>query len=745
MMPAPQRTQYNEAIQNLRQGVSDEELRSGELAVNAFGLPLVWAGGFADVYRVHCPQSGNTWAVKCFVKETPRLRERYREIGAHLRQAHLPFTVEFQVVEPGLRVGDQWVPILKMRWVEGLSLNQFVSQHLDRPKNLRQLLELWPRLATRLQEAGMAHGDLQHGNVLLVPVPETGRLSLKLVDYDGMFVPALAGFKTGEVGHPAYQHPQRLREAIYNAQIDRFSHLAIYTAIQGVIVGGGDLWRRNDNGDNLLFREVDYQNPGLSATLQQLWDLGDAELQSLTGHLILAAEGQLEQVPLLDEIITGGQVQRLAAKEQQTVERLLFPSRGSRPAPRPPVLVEPAQPAPAVASPRPPAPAIPVVVTCVCGSSFKAAPHLYGKQVPCPVCRVPIDVPRPGVTDSAADPLAGLTPTDDPWTTELPLSAMVSPASLPRIPRPVPKAEPIAEVGEFLRRNWIPTSAVSLGVLAILVLLVMIFSPFRGSPQAPAETARTSAPPPVDVSEDVPTPTPETLTNSIGMKLMLIPAGEFLMGSPESESGAGSDEKPQHRVRITKPFYLGVYEVTQAQYQKIVGNNPSKFNGESLPVETVSWEDAVVFCKRLSEVAEERAAGRTYRLPTEAEWEYACRAGSTSKYSFGDSEAELGTYAWYDKNSGGTTHPVGEKQANAWGLYDLQGNVWEWCADGYDPYAAGAASDPSGPGSASLRVFRGGSWYYTAADCRSANRGRISPSGRSCNLGFRLAAVQSPR
>ena len=201
MMPAPQRTQYNEAIQNLRQCVSDEELRGGELAVNAFGLPLVWAGGFADVYRVHCPQSGNTWAVKCFVKETPRLRERYREIGVYLRQAHLPFTVDFQVVEPGLRVGDQWVPILKMRWVEGLSLNQFVSQHLDRPKNLRQLLELWPRLATRLHEAEMAHGDLQHGNVLLVPVPESGRLSLKLVDYDGMFVPALAGYRTVSYTH----------------------------------------------------------------------------------------------------------------------------------------------------------------------------------------------------------------------------------------------------------------------------------------------------------------------------------------------------------------------------------------------------------------------------------------------------------------------------------------------------------------------------------------------------------------
>ncbi|MCY2987715.1 MAG: SUMF1/EgtB/PvdO family nonheme iron enzyme, partial [Planctomycetota bacterium] len=484
--------------------------------------------------------------------------------------------------------------------------------------------------------------------------------------------------------------------------------------------------------------------PGLSATLQQLWDLGDAELQALTGHLILAAEGQLEQVPLLDQIITDGQVQRLAAKEQQHVERLLFPSRGARPVPRPPVLVEPEEPAPIEATPQPSAPAGPVVVTCLCGMDFEAPPHWYGTRVPCPVCRAPIDVPRPGVTDSAAEPLADLTPATDPWTAELPSPAMVSPSPLPRLPRPVPKTEPIAEVGEFLRRNWRPISAVSLGVLTFLVLLVMIFSPFRGSPQPSAETAHSSAPPPVDVSKEVPAPTPETLTNSIGMKLVLIPAGEFLMGSPDSESSARSGEKPQHRVRITTPFYLGVYEVTQTQYQNVVGSNPSHFKGESLPVEDVSWADAVEFCKRLSEEFEERAAWRTYRLPTEAEWECACRAGSTSKYSFGDSEDELGTYAWYGKNSGNTTHPVGAKQANVWGLYDMHGNVWEWCADGYGPYAAGSASDPSGPGSASRQVLRGGSWSIDGGgDCRSANRGMYKPWERNLLSGFRVALERS--
>ena len=151
----------------------------------------------------------------------------------------------------------------------------------------------------------------------------------------------------------------------------------------------------------------------------------------------------------------------------------------------------------------------------------------------------------------------------------------------------------------------------------------------------------------------------------------------------------------------------------------------------------------MAFCQRLSEVAEERAAGRTYRLPTEAEWAYACRAGSTSKNPFGDSDAELGKHAWYDKNSGNTTHPVGGKQANAWGLYDMHGNVWEWCADGYGPYAAGAASDPLGSGSASNRVLRGGGWSDGGGSCRSALRNGNGPGDRRQFYGFRVAGVRS--
>ena len=166
----------------------------------------------------------------------PGLQDRYRRIAAHLEQARLPFTVDFQYLEQGLCIGGDWFPVLKMRWVEGLTLNQFVEEHLERPGNLKMLLDLWVKLATRLRKAGMAHADLQHGNVLLVPM-SGGSLALRLIDYDGMHVPALAGTRSGEVGHPAYQHPQRLREGTYNAEVDRFSHLAIYTAIRCLMAG----------------------------------------------------------------------------------------------------------------------------------------------------------------------------------------------------------------------------------------------------------------------------------------------------------------------------------------------------------------------------------------------------------------------------------------------------------------------------------------------------------------------------
>ena len=246
---------------------------------------------------------------------------------------------------------------------------------------------------------------------------------------------------------------------------------------------------------------------------------------------------------------------------------------------------------------------------------------------------------------------------------------------------------------------------------------------------------------PPTAGQATPAKLPES-TNSIGMKFNLIPAGTFTMG----------EDDDAHEVTLTKPFMLGVYEVTQAQYQKVMGTHLSFTKGADNPVNKVSWLEVVTFCRKLSELPAEKAAGNVYRLPTEAEWAYACRAGTTTKFSFGDDDSELGDYAWYRENSDNKTHPVGSKQPNAWGLYDMHGNVWEWCQDWYGDYPGGAVTDPSGPASRSLnhrgkftRVFRGGSWRHDAKLCRSAYRSGFEPSQRYFNVGFRVCLSPSDK
>jgi len=223
------------------------------------------------------------------------------------------------------------------------------------------------------------------------------------------------------------------------------------------------------------------------------------------------------------------------------------------------------------------------------------------------------------------------------------------------------------------------------------------------------------------------------LRNGVKMDFVLIPAGEFLMGS--------HDAVPQHRVKISKPFYLGKYEVTQAQWQAVMGNNPSHFKGLMNPVEKVSWNEFQPFLARLDTVF--RRKSMQFRLPTEAQWEYACRAGTTTAYSFGDDAALLAQHGWFKGNSGGKTRPVGQGKPNPWGLYDMHGNVWERCADWYgkDYYGQSPPVDPIGPPTGLTRVVRGGSWYNGANMSGSAFRFNRAPEARGSSFGFRVRLV----
>jgi formylglycine-generating enzyme required for sulfatase activity len=231
-----------------------------------------------------------------------------------------------------------------------------------------------------------------------------------------------------------------------------------------------------------------------------------------------------------------------------------------------------------------------------------------------------------------------------------------------------------------------------------------------------------------------------TYTNSIQMEFVLIPAGRFIMGSVAPD--ANTNEQPAHSVYLSRPFYMGKYEVTQAQWQAVMSGNPSYFKGNpQSPVDSVSWNDAQRFIKRLNE----RESGRQYRLPTEAEWEFAARVALPTHYGFGDNAAQLHDYAWYKETAGDAPHPVGTLQPNIWGLYDIHGNVWEWVQDRYGTYPYRAATNPQGPASGSHRVFRGCSWSSPAQQCRASTREAMHPREESEGyMGFRLVLEIPP-
>ncbi len=724
-MSWPLSSEFNEAVQNPPTAFADPDLKGGETVVGATGLPLPRSGNFADVYQVR-GADGRDWAVKCFTRPVVGLADRYARVSEALETADLPFTVGFTFLPWGIRVGGEWRPVVKMEWVEGLLLNQVVRDNAAKPETLAKLGRLWVKLCKRLCDVGVAHADIQHGNVILVPGSRPGAYGLKLIDYDGMYVPALANTPSGESGHPAYQHPARAATRAYSPDVDRFPHLVVATALRGLAVGGAALWEKYDTGDNLLFTEDDFKKPAESKLMRELWDTGDAAVQALVGRLALACGKPIPQTPWLDQIAPDGEPAPLDDATRRAAAVALgfgalvavgvdWASPGESPAPASfEVVPEPSVPVQAELSPPP-----------------ELSRERESRR------RSKATVTEEAETDEAPTPDRSRKPADK--------------SRRPQSKQQVPV--------------WVWGAA--LGVLVCVVVVAVLA--FRPKPEQTAQTKPDEEPvkpkdsgrshnldlsklPPVPPKKEAPLlpdvallrPGQEvTWDIAPGVKMVFcwIPPGKFQMGSDHPRGN--SNEKPVHRVTITKGFWMAQTEVTQTQWKAVMGTTPSQFKGPNRPVESVSWNDCQNYCKKLTANLKGRA---TVCLPTEAEWEYACRAGTTTEYHFGDVlNTELANYNGNDSWNGSPkgkfrqqTTDAGSFSANPWGLYDMHGNVFEWCEDSYGTYKADDQSDPRGPPNAGDRVLRGGSWKLNPNSCRAATRYIFAPGNAYNDFGFRV-------
>ncbi|MGE3174221.1 MAG: hypothetical protein AB7O97_16450 [Planctomycetota bacterium] len=327
-MAWPGVSDYQEAVQGPQLCFGDPALKQGSPVLTKLGLPRPISGGNASVYQIRSGRS--EYAVRCFLRNIPDIQKRYAAIGAHLEQSALRSAVGFEYLQDGIRIRGQWYPVLKMEWVRGAPLNEHVRDLLGDPKGLRALAADWAALMVELERAQIAHGDLQHGNVMVA------RGQLVLIDYDGMYVPALRGSPGHELGHPSYQHPRR-EGADFGPEIDRFAALAIHTALLA-LAERPELWATYDNSDNVLFTRGDFEEPQSSELFAALQQLGDAAVQTGVRALLAACAGRVADVPRLADVIAGAAGQgKGKAKKAKGQQAKASPTPAVAPAPAPAV------------------------------------------------------------------------------------------------------------------------------------------------------------------------------------------------------------------------------------------------------------------------------------------------------------------------------------------------------------------------------------------------------------------------
>ena len=738
----PTMAEYQLFIQNPKQFLGDAELKGGSVALNRMGLPMAASGNFAIAYRLTC--GPKQYAVRLFTREVDGVAARYAAISAFLKADASGFFVPFVYLPQGILVKGAWHPAVKLEWVNGKTLGPWLeANHTDGAK-VRALAEQVERLTLHMERRGFAHGDLQHGNLM---VEEGGQL--RVVDYDGMFVPGMQPGRGTEAGHPNYQHPART-VADFGPEMDRFPAWLIAVSLR-VLAEAPGLWKTYGNDDNLLLKAADLKEAAKGAGV---W----AEMLRV-------------------------------AKCREVVERLRGACSGALSAmPRMSVMLAP--PAPTIGPNAamlgrvPAAPALPEALQVLWEGSHPMRVRLWmGKGLTvwlnggaerevwlvgglvhqlshtdaavCGVLRVKGAVLEIAEARRQAQ---GEWPEDLPslegmefrheqgvyrfvyWVASGEMRQEVfDPAAIRRI-KPSP-AKPVAPV------------SVKPPVSRVVPALVVKTAPVPVVPRHSSASGAASGTAQQAGDREV------HQVKGVRFDMVYCPAGRFTMGSPKNEGGRFDNEE-QQEVTIARPFWIGAYPVTQGLYKAVTGENHSWFKDKPdsvlRPVEQISWFDAIIFCNKLSVIRgfspvyeydlgkgkvfavkwNPKASG--FRLLEEAEREYAARAGQPFRFAGSDQLKEVG---WFEGNSGGETHPVGGLKANAWGIYDMSGNVWDWCWNSYeDRYKSPikytlSAEDTN-------RVFRGGSYHSSLHNARVAFRSKRPPLGRYADFSFRLARSQ---
>ena len=704
----PGHADYDMAVDNLNRFVFDSILKSGRPQRRRDGGPLYYLGGFAKAYVIEC--HGKTYALRVWLSDIRDAARRYAAVSQYCGRARLPYFVEdFTYVPDGILVNGHRYPLLRMEWAKGLTLADFISGHLGDGALLRTAAKEFLAMVRTLHGQGVAHGDLQSDNMLVSRAPD-GAVTFKLIDYDTLMVPALAGWAITSTGLPCYQHPLRGDSGLATAHDDYFSELVIYLSLLAV-AENPNLWRQHpappiQRDKELLFVPEDFAAPHPTPVFHNLHRQGGL-VRSLAVALwnftrcrsigdLIPLERVLEQAgaAAAEKSAFDRELERRLAGAGKSPRGLFDDTAFTRPVPvAPPQVIPPPLPPQSCHTER-------IKFFCPhCGQKVSCSDECGGQPAACPKCGNLMTIPT---------------------------LAKVQPPLISTPCSPAPQLRPRATTGWPLQ-HW--------AALAIVVVVAWVFWSWlislgsgNGQPTAEEESKNAAAAAALG-SGSVGVRQVFSLGGGQQLAVRYVPAGTFTMG------GSGSTAT-QLRVTLSSPFWMGETEVTQAQWDAVTENNPSNFKGDpNLPVEQVSWDDAQNYVKALNT----RAAlsnGWRWTLPTEAQWEYACRAGTTGEYA-----GNLDAMAWYLNNSDRKTHPVGTKKPNAWGLSDMHGNVWEWCADWNGDYPKGSVTDPTGSNTGWNRVVRGGSWYNGSSYCTSAYRNINSPTYRGNDYGFRVVLV----